>query len=363
MDNKSVFRTQKGSHFALNRSMINDTNLSLQAKGLMAIFLSNVDSWKFYMSEIQKRSKNGKDAHYNAIKELIKHGYIKKETQRNKKGQITGHHYLVFENPNLNENKPLSEKPDLANQDLANPHLINNNNNSINNNKGAKDSLFEIDENNDWRNALANKIYKLLKTTDSLKRSKLSTYVKLIWDLAKYYDKKELIVVFSWYVKNYNNEYVPKIYNTKHLKDKYPRIKDAMLRDNPHAFLVLSKETKKIIKMFDNQSIISEHELGGFIQASINKYKDFLQIHKSLINIDKGFLTYLSSYLILDVEQFIIEWTTRVLNIVKINPKKLNQYIFNHTLIDSEGRNLSVRYSGSSDLWEKYIKLVESKQG
>lgn len=60
----------------INNDFLNDKNLTLQAKGLMAIFLSNSEDWEIRMSEIINRSKNGRDAHYKVINELINNDYF-----------------------------------------------------------------------------------------------------------------------------------------------------------------------------------------------------------------------------------------------------------------------------------------------
>lgn len=61
----------------MNNAFLQDTNLSLQAKGLLAEILSNKDDWRIYISELAKRSTNGRDAHKAAYKELQDAGYIR----------------------------------------------------------------------------------------------------------------------------------------------------------------------------------------------------------------------------------------------------------------------------------------------
>lgn len=60
----------------VSNSLLNDKQASLQAKGLLSIFLSNSEDWEIHMKEIITRSKNGRDAHYTAVNELIELGYI-----------------------------------------------------------------------------------------------------------------------------------------------------------------------------------------------------------------------------------------------------------------------------------------------
>lgn len=73
----TAYRSVRKSHFTqISNDLLNDKTISLEAKGLLSIFLSNNDEWDLHMSEIIKRSKNGRDAHYTALKKLIKAGYI-----------------------------------------------------------------------------------------------------------------------------------------------------------------------------------------------------------------------------------------------------------------------------------------------
>ena len=61
----------------MNNTFLQDKNLSLQAKGLLAEILSNKADWRIYISELETRSTNGRDAHRKAYKELQEAGYIK----------------------------------------------------------------------------------------------------------------------------------------------------------------------------------------------------------------------------------------------------------------------------------------------
>ena len=71
------YRNVRKSKFTqISNDLLNDKQLTLESKALLSIFLSNSDKWDLHMSEIIKRSKNGRDAHYSALKKLIKAGYI-----------------------------------------------------------------------------------------------------------------------------------------------------------------------------------------------------------------------------------------------------------------------------------------------
>lgn len=70
-------RKRRGGFTTVVNSMLDDCNLSLEAKGLLTILLSNDSTqWDLNMKDIIKRSLNGRDAHYMAINELILEGYF-----------------------------------------------------------------------------------------------------------------------------------------------------------------------------------------------------------------------------------------------------------------------------------------------
>src|SRR4051794_27580264 len=74
---KTTYRNAKKEKFTpISNSLLSDSEASLQAKGLLPIFLSNKDDWNINMKEIINRSKNGRDAHYKTVNELIELGYF-----------------------------------------------------------------------------------------------------------------------------------------------------------------------------------------------------------------------------------------------------------------------------------------------
>lgn len=61
----------------MNNDFLLDPELSPQAKGTLAVILSNADTWRIYPEEIAKRSKSSKDATVRYFKELEEAGYMK----------------------------------------------------------------------------------------------------------------------------------------------------------------------------------------------------------------------------------------------------------------------------------------------
>jgi hypothetical protein len=122
----SVLRIHKKqqNYVILDKTCLNDNSLSWGAKGLHAYLMSLPDDWKVRVSDLQKRSKNGRDAVRKLLVELEGNGYIKKSPFRNEgNGRFGGMEYLVLEIPETkNEgNAPEPEKPSSVKTYPKNP--------------------------------------------------------------------------------------------------------------------------------------------------------------------------------------------------------------------------------------------------
>lgn len=100
MSKTTSYRNVRKSKFTqISNDLLNDEQLTLESKALLSIFLSNSDNWDLHMSEIIKRSKNGRDAHYSALKKLIKAGYIARlEFKQNSNNQFLKLEYIFSDN-------------------------------------------------------------------------------------------------------------------------------------------------------------------------------------------------------------------------------------------------------------------------
>lgn len=97
----SVIRTvhnKENPYAQLSKSVINDSNLSFKALGLWTWVMSKKDNWVFYVEQIAKERKEGKDAIYSAIKELQSNGYcIRVQMRKEESGKFNEFEYLFFE--------------------------------------------------------------------------------------------------------------------------------------------------------------------------------------------------------------------------------------------------------------------------
>lgn len=133
------------NYTTISNSIFRETNLSLKAKGLLALILTLPDDWDFTIDGIASIIKEGKTAIYSAIDELKAHGYCKVEISRNASGVFIGNDYTFFETP-YTENpyleNPHAENPNMDNQTQINKdiyNIYNKQNKDINNNKEKED--------------------------------------------------------------------------------------------------------------------------------------------------------------------------------------------------------------------------------
>lgn len=76
------------------KAMLNNPEMSLQAKGVMALMLTHENGESISLDELQGMSKNGSSALRNALTEAEKLGYLKRELYR-EHGKIAGTNWII----------------------------------------------------------------------------------------------------------------------------------------------------------------------------------------------------------------------------------------------------------------------------
>jgi hypothetical protein len=118
----AVLRVKHQSNYVviLNNTVLADPNLSFKAKGIWAYCMSKPDDWEFYVSQIVKSSKEGEKSIYSGLKELEKHGYLKKIQSRDR-GKFKEFHYVISE---IKIILPQPEKGDAEKGDAEKEELL-----------------------------------------------------------------------------------------------------------------------------------------------------------------------------------------------------------------------------------------------
>lgn len=119
----------------LPNELINDANLSWEARGVLIFILSKPDSWVVRTSHLIKqtegsRKQSKRDSIRAILNELETVGYIRKTLRRSGKGgRIEGYDYIVYETPSSNGNidtdnnslEDSSPEPDFPAPDQPSP--------------------------------------------------------------------------------------------------------------------------------------------------------------------------------------------------------------------------------------------------
>lgn len=98
----AVIRNKRTKHYTvLGNDTLRQPNLTLKAKGLLAVMLSFPDDWSYNLTHVETQSLDGRDAHRAALRELIEAGYARWQTVHNQDGTLAGRELIVSDEPNL----------------------------------------------------------------------------------------------------------------------------------------------------------------------------------------------------------------------------------------------------------------------
>ena len=126
----------------ISNKIFKDKEISLKAKGMLAMLLSFSEKWDLTINGLDKILKEGKESIRNTLNELITAGYINR-TQIREKGRIIGYQYTVFEAPK--SGKPFTDNPFTENPTQLSNNRINNQLNKDIYKKQFKKEIFAFD--------------------------------------------------------------------------------------------------------------------------------------------------------------------------------------------------------------------------
>lgn len=107
--------------------MLEASDLSFKAKGLLSYLLSRSDEWEVYQAQLQEIGPDGETAVRSGLEELQEAGYLEKRRIRDEEGKFQGWEYVIYENPTDTRN-PETGKPDLGDSDIGKSRPTNNGN-------------------------------------------------------------------------------------------------------------------------------------------------------------------------------------------------------------------------------------------
>ncbi|TVM03120.1 MAG: hypothetical protein CV087_06845 [Candidatus Brocadia sp. WS118] len=100
-----IFRKSKTRNFTqIDNEFLTNPDLSIKAKGLLALMLSKPNNFRFCDTGLVKESKDGLESVKSALRELTNAGHVLKVRVKDESGKFIRWETLVFETPELRQN-------------------------------------------------------------------------------------------------------------------------------------------------------------------------------------------------------------------------------------------------------------------
>lgn len=201
------------NYTTISNAFLQDINLSLKAKGLLALVMTLPDDWEFTINGIEHIIKEGRTSIYGAIDELKQCGYCVVTVIR-ENGVIKGNDYTFYEQPyseNPHAGNPYTENLNAGNLNTENKTQINTNINNNNNKTKEEDkkennnSSVKFEKTCESDDEFVERMYKLYPTKCPCRGVYLGKCRKdkqRIKSLLKTYSKDEIERVIKLEVKN-----------------------------------------------------------------------------------------------------------------------------------------------------------------
>lgn len=231
-----VSRVKNTNFTVISNVFLRDKNLSIKAKGFLAVVMGLSEDWEFSIKGICAILKEGKSAIYGVIDELKEKGYCVVTKERNESGLFSGNDYTFYEEPHTEE--PHTENRDTDNQSQLNTNINNNEGNKVKNKLSPNPPIDFSAIMNVWNETVekVEGISKIDRMSDKRKQAikallnscssnveELLLVIRTLpyadhWVTSKKSDK-EWCFSFDWFIKNTNNWYVKALEGQMHKKN------------------------------------------------------------------------------------------------------------------------------------------------
>ncbi len=145
----TVFRVEKNREFVvMHNKFLREKEMSLKAKGLLAMCLALPDDWNYSLNGLCAICKESQTSIRSALKELEQFNYLKRNRQQNDKGHFI-YEYVIYE-------LPYSENLHTVKQHTGKPHTGNRRQQSIKKQSIKKQNIKDKNTSNKFMDELKN---------------------------------------------------------------------------------------------------------------------------------------------------------------------------------------------------------------
>lgn len=126
MPTHKVAHDRHNPYVCVSTILLNDSRLSWRAKGILSYVLSKPNGWVVRISDLMRHGKEGRDATYRSINELIILGYVRRCAHRESNGVYERVEYWWYEIPMLSQDATVYEKQTRVETDINSYPLTGN---------------------------------------------------------------------------------------------------------------------------------------------------------------------------------------------------------------------------------------------
>lgn len=146
----TVFRVEKNREFVvMSNKFLREKEMSLKAKGLLALCLALPDDWNYSINGLCAICKESQTSIRSALKELETFRYMQRKRHKDEKGQFI-YEYIIYETPyneNLHTDKQQADKRHKENRRQQSKKTQTIKNKNINNDfMGKLQELYKEQE-------------------------------------------------------------------------------------------------------------------------------------------------------------------------------------------------------------------------
>lgn len=107
---------------AIPNAAMRDNELSIEARGMLALLMTYADNWSFNRDHLMKVAQIGRDKFQRIMRELIAAGYVSREAMRGEGGQVSGSTWFIHDDPDRQpENPSVGDTEGLKNRQPEKP--------------------------------------------------------------------------------------------------------------------------------------------------------------------------------------------------------------------------------------------------